>query len=199
MSPTSTTTQISRVMIRLADRRVLIVTGMAFAILTWLLFATSASFSIRTVEATCGEPPPDVRFYSSAEDVYSFLDNCGQTGRGAYQNLQLVDLVYPALTGVFMASAMATALIGIGKRQSSLMVLSALPLAGAFFDYSENLAAWITLRTFPEPSTRAGQLLGLASAAKQVTMWSAGLLLTVLLILAASRWLRDRQLGRLTE
>jgi len=42
-----------------------------------------------TVESTCGQPPPDVRFRCSAN---GFLSSCGATGRSASTDMQLADL-----------------------------------------------------------------------------------------------------------
>ena len=79
----------------LASWRVAAISGALFAVFAYLFFATSAPFSIPTVEEECGAAPLDVRPYSSAADVAQFLDQCGETGRQAYRNLQLADLFYP--------------------------------------------------------------------------------------------------------
>ena len=92
-------------MSRLASWRIVILSGALFVACAGVLFASSAPFAVPTVRNACGAPPPDVRPYSSAADVNRFLDECGEAGRHAYRDLQLADLAYPAVFGLFMASA----------------------------------------------------------------------------------------------
>ncbi|MCB1272078.1 MAG: hypothetical protein M9942_09440 [Microthrixaceae bacterium] len=61
------------------------------------------------------------------------------------------------------------------------------------FDYLENVFAWRALAAFPEPATTNG-LLGLASAAKNVSFWLAGVMLLVGLATLALRPLARRVL-----
>lgn len=120
------------------ELRLFAVAAAVFIVFAALLFGSSAPFSIRHVQAMCGQPPPDVRFYTSAGDVHGFLVECGVTGRLAYRSLQLADLFYPAVNGVFMASAMGVMLARIVRRGSLWLALAVLPPLGAAFDYLEN-------------------------------------------------------------
>ena len=178
---------------RLANWRLLAFAAAVFTVFAALLFGSSAPFSIRHVQAMCGQPPPDVRFYTSALDVHGFLIDCGVAGRLAYRNLQLADLFYPAVNGVFMASALAVMLARVVRRGSVWLAAAALPLLGAVFDYLENSAAWISLWRYPAESGTAGFMLGIASMAKQTISWTAGLLLIGALAIVAVRGLMRRK------
>lgn len=172
---------------RLASWRVWLTTALVFGVSAGLLFVSTAPFAIPSVEAACGQRPPDVRPFTSAADVTGFLNACGAAGRDAYRFLQLADLLYPAVFALFMAASMALVLARLQTRNQRLLALAALPLLGSAFDYLENLCAWLALAAFPgQPPT--SHLLGLASAAKNLTFWVSGaVLLGAIAVLAARR------------
>ena len=139
-------------------------------------FGSSARFAIPTVEAACGQAPPDVRFTSDAGEVGAFLDACGVVGREAYRSMQVADLFYPLVFALFMASSLAMVISRLAPRRRSLLALAALPLVASAFDYVENACAWLALAAYPD-SAATNSVLGLASAAKSATSWVAGILL----------------------
>ncbi len=158
---------------RLATWRFLLGVGVVFVAFAGALFMSSAPFSIAAVEEACGASPPDVRFFSTADEVDRFLDGCGSEGRNAYRNLQLADLAYPAVFGLFMASSLALVLRRLFPHRLELIGLSAIALVGSGFDYAENALAWVAWATFPDPAS-SSFLLGPASAGKNLAFWIAG-------------------------
>ncbi|MGO4597700.1 hypothetical protein [Terrabacter sp. 2RAF25] len=172
---------------RLASWPVWLSHAIVFGVFARLLFASSAPFAIPHVETACGQRPPDVRVFTSAADVTGFLSACGAAGRDAYRFLQLADLLYPMVFGLFMTASSALVLSRLATRRHSLLALAALPLLGSAFDYVENLCAWLALAAFPgQPPT--SHLLGLASTAKNVTFWASGaVLLCAIAVLAARK------------
>ncbi|MHA3834715.1 hypothetical protein ACXR8F_03220 [Terrabacter sp. AAH1] len=175
----------------MARGRVLLGSGAAYATFATVFFTTSLPFTIPRVEAVCRQAPPDVRFAPSATDVLRFLDACGVAGRESYRNLQLADLAYPAVFGLFLATALAFVISRLTRPDSRLLALSVLPLLGAAFDYLENACAWLALAAHPEPSV-ASSLFGLASGAKNIASWAAGLVLVGVVVLLLARTTRDR-------
>ncbi|WP_323099077.1 hypothetical protein [Intrasporangium sp. YIM S08009] len=163
-------------MARLARWRLLLGSGAVFVAFAAVFFASSAPFAIPRVETTCGQAPPDVRFTSSAADIMRFLDACGPVGREAYRHLQVADLLYPAVFGFFMATCLALVVSRLAPARPGLLVVAALPLLGAAFDYLENICAWLAMTAYPVAAA-TNSLLGLASAAKNITFWTAGVLL----------------------
>jgi hypothetical protein len=161
---------------RLAKWPLWVVNAAVFGVFAGVFFASSAPFAIPRVEAACGQAPPDVRFTSSAADVIGFLNVCGAVGRDAYRLLQVADLAYPAVFGMFMATSMALVISQLAPARRALLTLAVLPLIGSAFDYLENLCAWLALAAFPGPAPTSS-LLGLASAAKNLTFWTSGALL----------------------
>ncbi len=176
-----TQSALTRSMARLATWPVLVTSGILFVAFAGIFFTSSAPFAIPEVEAACGQPPLDVRFYSTSDEVHGFLEACGATGRTAYRNMQLADLLYPLVFGVFMASALAKTLRHRFPNRPAVVALAAIALAGSGFDYLENLFSWIALSNYPD-STASNSLLGLASAAKTSTFWLAGILLLTTIV-----------------
>ena len=175
--------------------RVWSVSAVIFVLFAGVFFASSAPFAIPEIEAACGEAPLDVRFTSSGSDVDRFLEACGPEGREAYQRMQVADLFYPSVFGVFMASSLALALSRLAPERPALLGLAALPLVASGFDYVENAFAWVALLAHPEPAA-TNSLLGVASAAKTTLSWLAGLLLLVSLGMIAVRAARRRVVRR---
>ena len=190
-------TGLSHAMRKLATWWVLAVTGGVFVVFAVAFFATPLPFSIAHVTSLCSAAPPDVRFYTPGEGVTQFLTGCGEAGRDAYRDLQLADLFYPAVSGLFLASALAVVLVRTSRPGSPVVALAALPLLGSAFDYLENICAWLALAAYPDPAP-FGSLLGLASAAKTLTFWTSGAVLLAalgMLVIARARQLRSRANG----
>ena len=185
-------TGLSDAMRRLATRRIVAITGGVFLVFAVAFFATSLPFSIAHVTSLCGAAPPDVRFYTSGGEVTQFLTGCGAAGRDAYRNLQVADLFYPAVSGLFLASALALILTRLFPADSPMISLAAVPLVGGAFDYLENAAAWTAL-AFPGPAETATSLLGVASIVKQTVGWASWLLLLLAIGYLIVRVLRRRR------
>ena len=182
---------IARAMAHLASWRVWLVSTALFVLFAGAFFGSSARFAIPTVEAACGQAPPDVRFTSSGGEVGVFLDACGVVGREAYRSMQVADLFYPLVFALFMASSLAMVISRLAPRRRSLLALAALPLVASAFDYVENACAWLALAVYPD-SAATNSVLGLASAAKSATSWAAGILLLGALAALAVVTLRRR-------
>ncbi len=127
-----------------------------------------------------------MRFASTAAEVESFLEVCGPEGRDAYRNMQIADLFYPLVFGVFVSSSLAVVLGRLFARRPAVVAFAAIGLVGAGFDYVENVFAWRALWAFPG-AAGTSWLLGVASAAKTATFWIAGVALVLSLIALAVR------------
>ncbi len=141
---------VARAMRHLASWRVWLASASVFTLFAGVFFGSSAPFAIPTVEAACGQAPPDVRFTSSPAEVGGFLEACGVAGREAYRAMQLADLVYPLVFAVFIASSLALVISHLAPRRPAFLALAALPLVASAFDYVENACAWLALASYPE-------------------------------------------------
>jgi hypothetical protein len=176
---------------QLGRRRVWIASAAVFLVFAGVFFASSAPFAIPEVEAACGQQAPDMRFFTSANDITSFLDACGPSGRDTYRNMQVADLVYPAVVGLFLASSLALVIGRLSPRGSNVVGLASIPLVSSSFDYVENMFAWFALARYPN-SAPTDALLGYASAAKTATAWASGILLLGALALLGVQLVRRR-------
>ncbi len=193
-SPNDPGHEAARAASRLGSWRTLALAAALFFPFAALLFASSAPFSLPTVEEACGVPALDVRFYSGSDDVSQFLRDCGESGRDAYRNLQIADLFYPAVFGLFFASALVIVASRAFADRPRAAWLAALPILGAGFDYVENVLAWRALTAFPD-SVSSNSLLGFASAAKTSSFWLAGVALLVASGVLVARRVRMHVLG----
>ena len=171
--------------------RIWIASAAVFLVFACVFFASSAPFAIPEVEAACGQQPPDMRFFTSANDITSFLDACGPTGRDTYRNMQVADLVYPAVVGLFLASSLALVIGRLSPRGSNAVWLASIPLVASSFDYVENIFAWFALARYPD-SAPTDAVLGYASAAKTATSWASGILLLGALAVLGVQLVRRR-------
>lgn len=198
MTPTTLLKKSTPRLTRLASWKLWIASAVIFVPFAWMFFASSAPLAVPEVEAACRQAPPDMRFFTTADGVTEFLDGCGSDGRDAYRNMQLADVFYPAIVGIFLASSLSLAVRRLSPRPRRTLWLVALPLFGAAFDYLENALAWLALTSFPDP-TVTSHLLGVASAAKTTTSWAAGLTLVATLTAIVGQAVRSRLPGATIE
>jgi hypothetical protein len=168
---------------RLADRRLLVVSGTAWLGLAALLFVWRGRFSLAAVANACGREAPDVRFAPAAAQTESFIAGCGAEGLAAYRDLQVVDLFYPAAGAAFLVVVLAYLLGRVAPRAGWLALV---PLAAALGDYMENASAWVLI-VGASGSSWAASVLQLGSALKVVATWVSWLMVTGLLIGLAVR------------
>ncbi len=176
---------------QLGRRGIWIASTAVFLVFAGVFFASSAPFAIPEVAAACGQRPPDMRFFTSASDITSFLDACGPTGRDTYRNMQVADLIYPAVVGLFLASSLALVIGRLSPRGSNAVWLAAIPLVASSLDYVENIFAWFALARYPA-SAPTDAVLGYASAAKHATSWATGILLLGALAVLGVQLVRRR-------
>ena len=121
MTPTTPLTSSTRLLTRLASWKIWIASALILVPLAWMFFASSASFAVPEVEAACGQAPPDMRLFTTADGVTQFLDGCGPDGRNAYRNMQLADIFYPTIVGVFLASSLSLAIRRLSPRSGRVL------------------------------------------------------------------------------
>ena len=180
---------------RTVRARLWVLLGVAAA--TWtalgvVLFVSSGRFSLAAVDLACGAPAPDVRTAPSPADVHAFIAGCGPGGLGAYRDLQLVDLLYPAVNAALLVLVLALLLTALPRGPRWVL---ALPVVAAVGDYAENVAAWTLIARGSDGSGRAEQLFQAGSAVKVAatcSSWTAALILLAwVMVRAVAARLRD--------
>jgi len=130
--------------------------AIAFLALFWL-----TPFGIPTLKRLGGgQASPDLRLGYTAEDTYRLLDLYGERGRAHWRRMLLVDMIFPAVYGTWLA------LLGLawvrwaaaGSWWATLAV--ALPVIAAAADYAENV---LLLRVIAGVPKRFPSLVAAAS------------------------------------
>ena len=85
--------------------------------------------------------------YDAAE-AYKMFEDYGEEGRNFYNYIQVVDMLMPLFTGLFLG-LLSTRLLVLGKFKYP--ALGSLTLLLTLFDYLENLGVFLMLRIFPRP------------------------------------------------
>lgn len=166
----------------LARGRVLAIAAAVFVPLAVWLFAVV----VPSTQEACGATPLDMRAHYGAAEVTTFLANCGVAGTDAYRTMQVVDLIYPAVTAIFLFIAIAVVMRLLAGPTSPALLLALVPIVGGLADYAENAVAWMYLTTSPSPGW--GDLMGVAATAKTIAGWLGGVVLLVGLVVVGSRW-----------
>ena len=166
----------------LAGGRALVAATTVFAPLAVWLFAVV----IPSTQEACGATPLDMRAHYGATEVTRFLASCGEVGIDAYRTMQVVDLIYPAVSAIFLFIAIAVVMRRLVGPTSPALLLALVPIVGGLADYAENAVAWMYLTTSPSPGW--GDLMGIAATGKTIAGWLGGLILLMGVVVVGSRW-----------
>ncbi|MGB5168517.1 MAG: hypothetical protein WBP49_08965 [Acidimicrobiia bacterium] len=170
----------------LAGGKALVIATVVFVPQAVWLFADV----IPSTQQACGAVPLDMRAHYGGAEVTTFLSNCGSAGIDSYRTLQVVDLVYPAVSAVFLFIAIAVVMRRLAGPTSPALLLAIVPIIGGLADYAENAIAWMYLTASPSPGW--GDLMGIAATAKTVAGWLGGITLLAGLVVLGSRWAARR-------
>lgn len=96
---------------------------------------------------------PDTSYVYSANDLYQMAEAYGAEGRAAYIYARFTfDLLFPLAYLFFLATSVSWLLMrGLAER-SHWRLLNLFPLAGAVFDYLENISASLVFGRYPSPT-----------------------------------------------
>lgn len=110
-----------------------------------------------------GRPSPDLTFGYAPDDTYQLLGIYGPAGRAHWRRLLLLDMVFPAVYGAFLALALDAWAQWAEAGAAWHAVALACPLVCAAADYLENLLLLRVIAAWPQ------QRPGLVSAASVCT------------------------------
>jgi lysylphosphatidylglycerol synthetase-like protein (DUF2156 family) len=142
---------------------------------------------VSRVSDRCGGLPPfDVRGNWTQADARALVQACGASGRSAYIELQLLDLVYPALSGA--ALVLVTALLArrYGRWGWAALIPAVLMTV---LDYTENIAVWTLLVKWPDVNATVAAIGGPVTAVKHIMGFVAFGIPLLLGVIALLRWL----------
>jgi general stress protein CsbA len=162
-----------------------------------LLFLPAAALMfghfVPRVTQACDLPPLDMRPWFSEAAVSEFAESCGSLGLHRYQDLQLMDIAYPAIAALFFVSAIVVLWAPQARsRPWVVMALAAVPVVSMVADYVENVLAWLFLADPNSLSGGAVVLMSSAATLKTATGWLAGsILLAGIVVRLVRRFRRD--------
>jgi hypothetical protein len=153
----------------------------------WVLFGLSALAMfgwpglIGAVSRAChGRSALDVRSRWTAADARDLVAACGTEGRAAYVRLELLDLVYPLISGLALLLVSALLIRRLPGRGWRILLIPA--VAMTVLDYGENAAVWNILSTWPAVGDLPADLGGAATVAKRAAGLAAYLAVPLLLL-----------------
>jgi len=121
-------------------------------------------------DLAAGEPLLDMRPGYTPDAAHHLFDVLGDTGRSAYLKLLwTVDLLLPALFGLFLSSAI---------RRGAFRAWHAIPFVAAACDYAENITITVLLLRYPMDEPALAQLASVFTVTKLV-LYASGLLLAI--------------------
>jgi hypothetical protein len=134
---------------------------------------------------------PDTSFFYTPADLYRMAEAYGAEGRAAYVHARFTfDVVWPLAYLFFLAASISWILNLILPQESRGRLLNLLPLAGAVFDYLENISAALVMGRYPSQTPVVDMLAPLFTAAKWIFINGSFLLLLAGLTIFAVRWAR---------
>ena len=104
-------------------------------------------------EAYSGGTSPDTSYFYSAQDLYRMADDYGPEGRAAYIHARFTfDLIFPLAYLFFLVTSISWLFARAFPSDSRWRLLNLFPLAGAVFDYLENISTSLVMGRYPDPT-----------------------------------------------
>ncbi|MBK6793930.1 MAG: hypothetical protein IPG80_15690 [Anaerolineales bacterium] len=121
----------------------------------------------RKAEAYSGGTSPDTSYIYSAADLYHMAEVYGAEGRAAYIRARFTfDVVFPIAYLFFLVTSISWLLARGLLEQSPWRLLNLFPLAGAIFDFLENISTSLVLWRYPDTTPVVDRLAPVFTAIK---------------------------------
>ncbi|NHJ33778.1 MAG: hypothetical protein FK732_13040 [Asgard group archaeon] len=106
--------------------------------------------SSRLKDETGDIPTPDLSFYFSVKDLYSWAESYGEAGRDSYIRTRFtLDILWPLVYTGFLFSFIGGLMYRSGLHGSIVNRFLLLPLCSLVFDYLENISSSIVMWRYP--------------------------------------------------
>jgi len=125
----------------------------------------------------------------SRERVLEVFGSYGNEGMAIYSQIQLLDIVNPAVYSLFFAS-----ILYLLWRQKKAVWVVIIPLIAAALDYLENLTLFLLSRSYPDISEPLVLVSSTLSIIKNVALVAA----VIALLVGMSLWLLNMLAGKKT-
>jgi hypothetical protein len=139
---------------------------------------------MRLKEEIGKNPTPDLSFFFSIEDLYSWAESYGEEGRESYIRTRFTfDIIWPIIYSEFLFSSMGGLLFRSGFKDSIVNRLLLLPLGSMVFDYLENIFSSIVMWRFPLRTPIVDSLVTVFTPLKWITLSFSFLALVLSIII----------------
>ena len=145
-------------------------------------------------ELTAGDAgSPDTSIFYTPAQLYAMAQQYGAEGREAYIHARWTfDLLFPLVYGIFMITSIGWLSAHASSPGSILQLSNLLPVLGVLFDYLENISTSLVMARFPSELPWVALLATIFTLAKWVFIGAGFLVLLVLVLVAAIRWIGSR-------
>lgn len=132
----------------------------------------------------------DLLFAYTPETVYRMIEAYGEEGRPYYRDFAMsFDLAYPVVYSVFLSLLIGWLLKRAAPAEGNWRLLNLLPFGGMVFDWLENVSVITMLTLFPAIHPTLARFGSAFTSIKWGFSATALLLIVVLSVLAARRFL----------
>ena len=143
----------------------------------------------KKADAYSGGRTPDTSYIYTADDLYQMAQDYGADGRAAYIRARFTfDLVFPLVYLFFLTATVSWSLGRTLPERSPWRLLNLIPLAGAIFDYLENISASLVIARYPATTPVVDILAPIFTAIKWIFVDGSFVLLICALLFVL--WIR---------
>jgi len=136
---------------------------------------------------------PDTSIYYTAKDLYQMAGAYGEVGREAYIRARFTfDVLWPILYTFFLTTSISWLYAKFASTHRWYRRANLIPLAGAIFDYMENISASIVMWRYPMRTAGVDVLAPIFTMLKWVFIGASFLVLIVGLVPGIWRILSKR-------
>lgn len=138
-------------------------------------------------------PIPDIAYSFSGNPPHELATLYGSAGINAYLGVQIFDIFYPLVYGIFFFITIVWLLRNnFSKETSSLLWY--IPIAGVISDYIENFSIFLSFKSFPDQSMFASFFGRPASGLKWLFFSLSLIIILINLTIFLYRKIRNRQI-----
>ncbi len=132
---------------------------------------------------TQGGDSPDTSFFYTPEKLLQMAESYGEEGRQAYIQARFTfDLVFPAVYGLFLITAISWLADRTFSAGSMWRRLNLVPAAGVMFDLLENISASVVMARYPNSSLLFGWLSSGFTLLKWVFVYGSFIVLLIFVL-----------------
>jgi hypothetical protein len=153
--------------------------------------------SARAEIASQGADSPDTSFVYAPADLYAMAEAYGPDGRAAYIRARFTfDLAWPLVYTLFLVTAVGWIFKKAFPAESRWQLANLAPVAGALFDFLENITAALVMERYPASTPVVDLLAPIFTALKWSLLGASFLLLLAGACIGLWKWTAKKRVSR---